>query len=137
MRTFGPRVSPEREARIRREVQGLYEAAMDRREHLGAKFAMDAADAVVMYEVNVPVGEGERYRINASLPSSRPPFEWIMEITADLGQADYIKHYLIRDDDIVYADRKVLTVIDEQEADIMLEDLAAARAALAEAKHAA
>lgn len=137
MRTFGPRVSPEREARIRREVQEVYEAATDRREHLGAKFAMDNADAVVMYEVNIPVGEGDRYRINASLPSSRPPFQWAMEITADLGQADYIKHYLIREDDIVFADRKVLTVIDEQEAEVMLNDLAATRAALAEAKRAA
>lgn len=131
MRTFGTRVSSEREERIRQEVQALFEAAPERRPHRGSEFALDNADDIVMYEVNISVGEGERYRVNISLPTSRPPFEWIMEITADVNMAGYIKHYLIRDDDIVLADRKVLTVIDDEEAEIMLADLAAARAALA------
>lgn len=132
MRTFGSRVKPELEARIRQEVQALFESAPERREHRGSEFALDNADDVVMHEVNIPVGDdGERYRVNMSLPTSRPPFEWIMEITADVNEAGYIKHYLVREDDIVLADRKVLTVIDEEEARVMLADLAAARAALA------
>ena len=71
-----------------------------------------------------------RGEIAATLPNARPPFDWLMEITSELGVADYFKHYLIRENDIVLAHRKTLTPIDDLEAKIILADLAAVKKSL-------
>lgn len=130
MREFGDRARPELELAIRKAATDLYEAAPTKKPYPGSVFAMDNEHDIVMYEVDIRMPDGERFRLNTSTPESRPPFEWIMEITADMGVSEYIKHYLIRDNDIVLAQRKELTVIDDQEAELILADLATARAAL-------
>lgn len=133
MREFGPYISPETEAEIRRTAQELFDAVEQKRPAYGRDFAMeDREDEVVFTEVDLKIGESERYRIAATLPTARPPFEWLMEITADVDETDYIKHYLIRDEDIVFAQRKLLIPIDDQEAKVILADLATARASLEE-----
>lgn len=109
----------------------MFDAVPVKREVPGEKFAMDEApQAIVLREVDIQLGDGERLRIAVSDPAARPPFEWLMEITSEIGESDYIKHYLVRDHDIVLAQRKVLTPIDDHEAQIILADLATARRAL-------
>jgi hypothetical protein len=74
--------------------------------------------------------DGERLRVAMTVPGVRPPFEWLYEVSSDVGESDYFKHYLVRESDIVLAQRKVLTVIDEVEADILMSDLRAALSSL-------
>jgi hypothetical protein len=131
MREFGPYISPETEAQIRQAAQALFDAVPEKRAAYGRDFAMDGReDEVVFNEADLKIGEFERYRLAVTLPAARPPFEWLMEITADIGESDYIKHYLIRDEDIVFAQRKLLIPIDEAEAKVILADLATAQASL-------
>ena len=65
----------------------------------------------------------QRIRIGRTLDEARPPFEWVYEISSDMGESEYFKHYLVRESDIVLAQRKVLTVIDDEEAAILRADL--------------
>jgi hypothetical protein len=104
----------------------LFEQAKTRRDLLAGAFAMDGDPARVVAAEAEVVWPGGRMRVAMSRPSERPPFEWIYEITSDVGEADYFKHYLVQDHDIVLAQRKVLTPIDEAEATIILADLGAA-----------
>jgi hypothetical protein len=83
-------------------------------------------DQVVAREVDLRSGPN-RLRIAATESSARPPFQWLLEITSDMGEADYFKHYLVREDDIVLAQRKVLTPLDDKEAEVVLSDLQAAQ----------
>ncbi len=128
MRQFGPYVGVQLESKIRAAAAALFETVTDKKTLYGRDFAMeDRPDEAVVEEVDLHLPDGERYRLAQTLPTVRPPFEWQMEITADVGEADYIKHYLIRDNDIVLAQRKVLTPIDDAEAEVMLADLAQAQ----------
>jgi hypothetical protein len=126
MREFGASIMPELEQQIRLAADRLFETAKVRRPTYGRDFAMeDRPDELVAEEVDVRLDEDERYRLARTVPSARPPFEWQYEITADMGESEYIKHYLIRDHDIVLAQRKVLTPIDDEEGRLMLADLQA------------
>jgi hypothetical protein len=108
----------------------IYDRAEPKRAVKATEFAMDdEPDKVVVHEVDVRFGE-DRLRVAVTEESARPPFEWQLEITSDVGNADYFKHYLVRDHDVVLAQRKVLTPLDEPEADLVLADLEAARQAL-------
>jgi len=129
MRIFGQAASADLQAQVRKAANEVYEMITNKKAVTGAAVAMDDADAVILYQgtVMTPVG---RLMISETLPAARPPFEWLMEITSDVGEVDYFKHYLIRDDDIVLAHRKVLTPIDDVEARVILADLALAREAL-------
>lgn len=130
MRTFAEPISAERRREIVAAAQAFFSEAHDRRNMLAEQFAMDGEpQRVVATEAEVRWPEG-RMRVAHSKPEERPPFEWTYEITSDIGEADYFKHYLIRDNDIVLAQRKDLTVIDEQEAMVVLTDLADALKAL-------
>jgi hypothetical protein len=88
---------------------------------------MDGMDParIVVKEIELK-WDGERLRVGNTLPDVRPPFEWIYEISSDVGEADYFKHYLVREHDIVLAQRKVLTPLDAEEAEILRADLQAA-----------
>jgi len=127
MREFGPAASPALDAQIRREALALFELMPDKKPVLGDALAMDETDLLVLEAAEVLDEDGNKFKLSVTRPQARPPFEWLIEISSDLGESEYFKHYLVRDDDIVLAQRKILTPIDEEEADIILEDLAAAR----------
>lgn len=132
MRPFGEGISDERRVQITAAAQRVFAAAPSRRMLLAGAFALDGdEDRVVATEAEVRWPEG-RLRVAHSRPEERPPFEWVYEITSNIDEdaVDYFKHYLIRDNDIVLAQRKVLTPIDDEEARIILDDLALAEAAI-------
>jgi hypothetical protein len=108
---------PEWERQIRAQVEALY-AKGGWRDILGGDFVMEPADAVVVQE--------------ATKPTARPPFEWLFEITSEINTGTAMRHYLLREEDIVLAERRTLTPIDEAEAQVILDDLALVEATLAE-----
>jgi hypothetical protein len=128
MRNFGMPVGPDVRERVLALAKSIFAAAETKRAVTAREFAMadQPPDEVVAREVDLRSGP-ERLRIAATEPSARPPFEWLLEITSDVGESDYFKHYLVRDDDIVLAQRKVLTPIDAEEAEVVLADLRAAQ----------
>lgn len=128
MRNFGKPIGGELRARVAEMAQRVFEAAEPKREVRAAEFAMeDQPDRVVAREVDLHSEDG-RLRIAATLPEARPPFEWVLEITSDIGETDYFKHYLVREQgDVVLAQRKVLTPLDAAEAEVVLHDLRAAQ----------
>jgi hypothetical protein len=132
MREFGPTIGAEKRAEIVRAAEELFEAAGDRRrrESRASEFELEIEDdPVVTREADVHWPDG-RLRIAKTTPEARPAFEWLIEITSNVGETDYFKHYLVLDQDVVLAQRKVLTPIDDAEADMILADLAAASADL-------
>ncbi len=127
MREFGPAISAELDARIRSEALALFEVMPSKQPVLGDALAMDETEMLVLEAAEVLDESGNKFKLSVTRPQARPPFEWLIEISSDLGASEYFKHYLIREDDIVLAQRKILTPIDEAEADIILTDLAEAR----------
>lgn len=96
----------------------------------GAEYAMEPADRVVMHQVDMELLEG-RLRVGMTEPDARPPFEWEVEITSELGESDYWKHYLVQAHDIVLAHRRELTPIDAAEAEMIISELEAVLQSLA------
>jgi hypothetical protein len=127
MRNFGIPVGPDVRDRVAALAKSIFVAAEPKRDVTAKEFAMEEQpDQVVAREVDLRSG-ANRLRIAATEPTARPPFQWLLEITSDVGEADYFKHYLIREDDIVLAQRKVLTPLDAEEAEVVLADLHAAQ----------
>lgn len=123
MRVFGTPEGPTTRLKIVELAQAIFDKSPAKRAVKAREFAMeDKPDVVVATEVDIR-WEGERLRIAATEASARPPFEWLMEITSNVGEADYFKHYLVREEDVVLAQRKVLTPIDAAEAKIIIHDL--------------
>lgn len=131
MREFGTYISPETEAKLRAEVESVFALMPDKSDVFGADFAMDEPDAKVITAADLKLADGQRFRLSRTENSARPPFEWLWEISSDLGESEYFKHYLIRETDTVMAQRKEIFPIDEPEAEIILADLKFAREALA------
>jgi hypothetical protein len=130
MRDFGAPVGADVRQEIFDLAREIYEQAEPKRAVKAGDFAMDEhPDDIVVHEVDLKFGN-DRLRVAVTDEAARPPFEWLLEITSDVGEADYFKHYLIRDHDVVLAQRKVLTPIDQREADLVMADLKAAKAAL-------
>jgi hypothetical protein len=130
MRQFGSPISAERRHEIQERAEAVFAGASRVRSVPASQFELEApGDPVVVHEAEVRFGE-DRLRVGKSVPAFRPPFEWLLEITSNVGEADYFKHYLILEDQIVLAQRKVLTPIDEAEARVVLADLEAARRSL-------
>lgn len=101
----------------------VFEAAPKRRQLKAGDFMFEGdATRVVAEEVTLDIPEG-RIRVAYSQPKERPPFEWQWEITSDIGEADFFKHYLVRDEDVVLAQKKVLTPIDDFHAGLLISDL--------------
>jgi hypothetical protein len=73
-------------------------------------------------KVNLSEGVGQ-VAVARSEAIARPPFEWLVEVTSQINETDYLKHYLVRENDIVLAHRKVLTEVDDTEAEQLIRDL--------------
>lgn len=126
MREFGPAIDEGVRGEILRLAQSLFDRAEPKRAVRAKEFAMDDnPEQVVVHEVDLH-GESGRLRIAVTEADARPPFEWLLEITSDVGEADYFKHYLVREHDVVLAQRKVLTPVDAEEAKSILDDLGVA-----------
>lgn len=126
MREFGPTITPQRREEILLAAQAVFDAGGNVRAIRASDMALEIdGDPIVAHEVSVKWPEG-RMRVARTEASARPPFEWLWEITSNIDEGDYFKHYLIRDEDVVLAQRRVLTPIDDEEAVIVLEDLALA-----------
>jgi hypothetical protein len=123
MRDFGPVIDPSKRGEILTLAKLIYDRGEPKRDIRASEFAMeDETDSIVAHEVDLRF-EHERMRVAITEQEARPPFEWLVEITSDIGESDYFKHYLIRDHDVVLAQRKVLTPVDEVEANLILADL--------------
>lgn len=130
LREFGQTIGSRRRAEIVRVAEALFEAAGVKRSAQASEFELEVeGDPVVVNEADVRWKAG-RLRVAKTTPEARPPFEWLIEITSNVNEVDYFKHYLVLEDEVVLAQRKVLTPIDDQEAAVILADLAAARAML-------
>ena len=128
MREFGPPVSEAVYNELLQIIIEVYSCVPAKRQVTAAEFSMEEnPDRIVVKEVELK-WEAERLRVAMSEPSARPPFEWLYEVSSDVGESDYFKHYLVRKHDIVLAQRKVLTPIDLEEAGILRADLEAALA---------
>jgi hypothetical protein len=127
MRDFDTPIDSAVRDEIKALAQLIFDQAEPKRAVLASEFAMEETpDRVVVHEVDLRQGD-ERLRIAVTEAYARPPFEWLLEVTSDVGEADYFKHYLIRDEDVVLAQRKVLTPLDDEEAAILLGDLRTAQ----------
>jgi len=130
VREFGKPVGEVMRDKIFAAARDIFDRAEPKRDVKAAEFAMDdEPEKVVVHEVDVRFGE-DRLRVAVTEEAARPPFEWLLEITSDVGEAEYFKHYLVRDHDVVLAQRKELTPLDDPEARHVLADLEAARKAL-------
>lgn len=130
MREFESPISADTRLTILRAAEALYNAAGNVRAIHASDMALELdGDPVVAHEVQIKWAEG-RMRVAKTEAMARPPFEWVWEVTSNMGDTDYFKHYLIRDHDVVLAQRRVLTPIDEAEAKTVLDDLAEATAQL-------
>jgi hypothetical protein len=126
MREFGAPIGPETRQELMTLIERVYGSVPAKREVTAGEFAMEEQpERIVVREVDIK-WDGERLRVGMTLGEARPPFEWIYEISSDVGESEYFKHYLVRADDIVLAQRKLLTVIDDEEAGILRADLEAA-----------
>lgn len=106
---------------IRQGIETLY-AMGDWRDIPGSDFVMEPGDVTVIQELDVMTESG-RFRLAATKATARPPFEWLYEITSEINTGAGIRHYLVRDHDIVAAERRTLTPIEAIEAQIILSDL--------------
>lgn len=131
MRVFGPPIAADVYARICGEVTAVFGLMPDKKPVFGEALAMEETDMVVLEVAQVKDEAGNVFKISFTKAVARPPFEWLIEISSDLGESEYFKHYLVREDDIVLAQRKVLTPIDDEEAKIIMADLAEARTIIA------
>jgi hypothetical protein len=123
MREFGQPAGIGAREEILSLARSVFARAGAKRAVRAKEFAMEEdPERVVVHEVDLK-HEGERLRVAVTEPDARPPFEWVLEITSDVGHADYFKHYLVLADEVVLAQRKVLTPIDREEADLILSDL--------------
>jgi len=130
MREFGPEIDGSRREEIMRAAEIVFAEAAARRAARASEFELEiSGDPVVVYEAQVRWPDG-RMRVAKTSPAARPPFEWLIEITSNVNETDYFKHYLILENTVVLAQRKVLTPIDDQEAAVVLADLAVAKAHL-------
>jgi hypothetical protein len=128
---FEPPVAPELRQRIIELVAAILDRAPKVKTLYGRDLAMDEEDAVVGRSAKLDLGEEVgTVSVAESEPSARPPFEWIVEVTSEINSVDYLKHYLVRDDDMMLAHRKVLTEVGDREAKLLIIDLEQALASL-------
>lgn len=132
MRKFTPPVSPELRQRIVDLVVQILNHAPKVKMQYGRDLAMDDANLVVSRTAKINLGENiGLISLAESEAAARPPFEWLVEVTSEIGEGDYLRHYLVRDDDMVLAHRKVLTEVDNEEAYLLIADLEQTLATLA------
>jgi hypothetical protein len=128
MREFGKNIDEQERAEIIRAARDVFDGSVKKRAARASEFALEIpGDPIMVNEVDVRWEEG-RLRVAMTTEEAHPMFEWLIEITANMGEVDYFKHYLVLEDDVVLAQRKVLTPIDSEEAAVVLADLALAAA---------
>jgi hypothetical protein len=131
MREFGEPIGADARKELVDLIERVYALVPAKREVSAGEFAMEEQpERIVVKEIDLR-WDGERLRIGKTLDDARPPFEWVYEISSDMGESEYFKHYLVREDDIVLAQLKLLSVIDAEEAAILRADLQEALAAQA------
>lgn len=113
---------PAWEQPIRDRIQALYADTTQWKDIPGSDFVMEPPDVTVIRELDVMTENG-RFRLAATLPTARPPFEWLFEITSEINTGTAMRHYLVREEDIVVAERRTLTPLDDEEAGLILSDL--------------
>ena len=124
MRSFAPPVRSELRNQIVELVRQIIAVAPKSKQQFGRDLAMDDADLLVSESAKINIDDdGAMISVAQSMPVARPPFEWLVEITSELEASDYLKHYLVRQDDMVLAHRKVITEVDDQEAESLIADL--------------
>lgn len=124
LRSFTPPVQPELRETIIELVGQIIASAPKVKQQFGRDLAMDQLDLLVSESTKISFGDGQgMVNVAQSMAAARPPFEWIVEITSEIRDSDYLKHYLVRDNDVVLAHRKVLTEVDNQEAEELIDDL--------------
>jgi hypothetical protein len=125
MPEFTGSLSPAHHARVLELTASVLATAPDVEAVTGESYAMEPADAVVLHQVDLNLDEG-RLRVGMTKTSARPPFEWLAEITSDMGESAYWRHYLVRETDIVLALRRDLTPINDVEAQTIISELESA-----------
>ena len=124
MPEFTPPVSNELRLKLLKLVDELIDACPKLKIQHGHDLAMDEEELVVSKVAKFDLGdEVGTVTVARSEAVARPPFEWLAEITCEINDAGYLKHYLVRDSDVVLAHRKVLTEIDNAEAERIITDL--------------
>jgi len=125
MRNFSPPVRPELREQIVDLVQQIIAAAPKTKQQFGRDLIMDDTELLVSESAKITFDNDDDAVISLaqSMPAARPPFEWLVEITSELEPSDYLKHYLVRQDDMVLAHRKVITEVDDWEAEALIDDL--------------
>lgn len=123
MRNFSPPVRPELREQIVDLVQQIIAIAPKTKQQFGRDLIMDDTELLVSESARITFDDGAVISLAQSTPAARPPFEWLVEITSELEASDYLKHYLVRQDDMVLAHRKVITEVDDQEAEALVADL--------------
>ena len=122
MPEFGRPVSEELRVQVLDRIKQLVAESPSANAVTAEDYVLEPADAVVLDHALIQTDDGD-VDLNVTRPGWCPPFEWLAEITSSLPGADYLKHYLVRDTDIVLAHRRELTVIDDAEAEAILADL--------------
>lgn len=122
MPDFKEPVSEQLRREVLETVTGLIQTSPEADEVTAEDYVLEPAAAVVLDHLLIPTRDGD-VDLNLCRPGWSPPFEWLAEITSSLPGADYFKHYLVRNNDIVLAHRRELTVIDDAEARRILADL--------------
>jgi hypothetical protein len=121
---FYPPVSAEKRSELIALVDELIGLCPKLKHQYGRDLAMDDEDLLVSKVAKFDLGEEVgTVTVARSEAIARPPFEWLAEITCDINDVGYLKHYLVRESDVVLAHRKVLTEIDDQEAERIIGDL--------------
>jgi hypothetical protein len=124
MRNFNPPVQLELRNEIINLVIQILLLAPKIKQQFGSDLAMDDEDEVVCEYTKIDMGDDIGViTVAKSKEYARPPFEWIVEVTSEIGESEYFRHYLIRDDDMVLAQRKVITEVDDEEARLLIIDL--------------
>lgn len=125
MPEFGQPVSEDLRRQVLDEITRLVKTSPAANAVRAEDYVLEPADAIVLDHALIQTEEGD-VDLNVTRDGWSPPFEWLAEVTSSLPGADYLKHYLVRESDIVLAHRRELTVIDDAEARRIMEDLAAA-----------
>jgi hypothetical protein len=124
MREFSPPVAPILRLTVIELVDQIITLAPKVKQQFGRDLAMDNEDELVSESAKVNLSEGVgQVAVARSEAIARPPFEWLVEVTSQINETDYLKHYLVRENDIVLAHRKVLTEVDDTEAEQLIRDL--------------
>jgi hypothetical protein len=83
---------------------------------MGEAVAADPAGQPAVYRVGISLTGDDITKLNATVPSARPPFEWLAEIMIDLSHSDELRHYLLKDDyQLVFAFKKEFYPVSEPE----------------------